>query len=101
MTGNNVGSIHHRVWRDGEVIDQFLGVDWYDKPMSYYDCLKHLQQLQVLSVRNSFIIESFGAQYPINSPSDFCQWLHQVFEGGVSHGFSGRICSAAGQNQMT
>lgn len=88
----NAGIVHH-VFISNQTAMKFLAVEWYDKPMSFLDCLKWLKELKEISASTDIAIESFGVVYNITSPIEFCQWLKEVFEGNVAHGFFRQICT--------
>ena len=91
-TDLNAGIVH-QVFIHNQTTMKFLAVEWYDKPMSFLECLEWLKELKELSASTDIAIASFGVVYHINSPIDFCKWLTEVFEGNVAYGFSRRLCS--------
>ena len=88
-------TVNHRVYVNGALHLEFLGVEWYDHAAAYLGCVRDLQELYNLSATTPLKIVSHGVQYHISDRDAFLQWVAQVFEQGMTFGFHERLPESA------
>ena len=95
VAAHSRATVNHRVYVNGALHLEFLGVEWYDHAAAYLGCVRDLQRLYNLSATTPLKIVSNGVQYHITDRNAFRQWVAQVFEQGMTFGFHERLPESA------